>query len=152
MPRKLTQEQVIEQFKSAHADKYDYSLTEYVNNHSKVKIICKKHGVFEQRPADHKAGIGCIGCGFDATKSKQSFTQNDVIKQFYEAHGDRYDYSKVKYQNSSTPIKIICSIHGAFYQSPDGHKNGANCPQCAFANKSRGSHYTQWYAPTKLDT
>jgi hypothetical protein len=27
---------------------YDYSLVEYKNNKTKVKIICEKHGVFEQ--------------------------------------------------------------------------------------------------------
>ena len=28
--------------------KYDYSLVEYKNNKKKVKIICGKHGIFEQ--------------------------------------------------------------------------------------------------------
>lgn len=31
-----------------HGNKYDYSLVEYTNCKTKVKIICKKHGVFEQ--------------------------------------------------------------------------------------------------------
>jgi len=30
-----------------HGDRYDYSLVEYINTSTPVKIICKEHGVFE---------------------------------------------------------------------------------------------------------
>ncbi len=43
-------------------NKYDYSKTNYINNKSKVIIICSKHGVFEQRPDDHLNGHGCKFC------------------------------------------------------------------------------------------
>ena len=33
--------------KAIHGDLYDYSLVDYINNKTKVKIICSKHGVFE---------------------------------------------------------------------------------------------------------
>lgn len=46
-----------------HGTKYDYSLVDYIHSKSKVKIICKKHGVFEQRPNDHLNGSGCSFCG-----------------------------------------------------------------------------------------
>jgi hypothetical protein len=42
-----------------HFYKYDYSLVEYINNKTKVKIICKEHGIFEQTPGNHKSGHGC---------------------------------------------------------------------------------------------
>jgi hypothetical protein len=32
-----------------------------------------------------------------------------------EVHGDKYDYSKVEYVNSSTDVTIICPIHGEFH-------------------------------------
>ena len=41
---------------------YDYSLVEYKNNYTKVKIICKKHGIFEQAPNYHILGQGCPSC------------------------------------------------------------------------------------------
>ena len=34
-------------------DKYDYTLVDYKNNKTKVKIICKIHGIFEVRPDNH---------------------------------------------------------------------------------------------------
>lgn len=45
-----------------HGDKYNYSLVNYTNNNTKVKIICMKHGEFEQTPKDHLKGHGCKFC------------------------------------------------------------------------------------------
>ena len=140
MPRKLTTQQVIEQFKRAHGDLYDYSLVEYKNNRKKVSILCKEHGIFKQLPADHKSGVGCIQCGYNSTKSKRAHPQDNVIKEFKKAHGNRYDYSEVKYINSKIPVLIICKEHGAFFQKPEFHKVGHGCPQCGMqknANKKR---------------
>lgn len=48
---------------NVHGNSYDYSETIYGKNaHNKVKIICKKHGVFEQIPNSHLSGRGCIKC------------------------------------------------------------------------------------------
>ena len=43
-------------------DKYDYSLVDYTDSKTKVKIICPKHGVFEQIPSGHLNGRGCSKC------------------------------------------------------------------------------------------
>jgi hypothetical protein len=58
----ITEEKVIEQFKNKHKDSYDYSLVVYINNLTRVKIICKEHGMFEQTPQHHKRGSGCPKC------------------------------------------------------------------------------------------
>ena len=39
MPKKLTQDEFIERSQIIHDNKYDYSLVEYVNNITKVKIM-----------------------------------------------------------------------------------------------------------------
>lgn len=36
-----------------HNNFYDYSLVYYINNKTKVKIVCPVHGIFEQRPDNH---------------------------------------------------------------------------------------------------
>ena len=46
-----------------HNFKYDYSLVDYKNNKTKVKIICPIHGIFEQRPDNHLTSKGCKKCG-----------------------------------------------------------------------------------------
>jgi hypothetical protein len=45
-----------------HGDTYDYTLVDYVNNKTKVTIICPTHGEFKQRPSDHMFGCGCPIC------------------------------------------------------------------------------------------
>jgi hypothetical protein len=46
-----------------HGNKYDYSLVNYVNLRTKVKIICPIHGEFEQTPDKHFRKRGCQKCG-----------------------------------------------------------------------------------------
>ena len=48
--------------KEIHGDKYDYTNVEYINSHTKVKIICPIHGEFMQPPQEHINGQGCPKC------------------------------------------------------------------------------------------
>lgn len=49
--------------REVHGDIYDYSQAHYVNAHTKVKIICPKHGAFEQVARCHlDFGQGCPLC------------------------------------------------------------------------------------------
>lgn len=63
----MTQREFIARAEEVHDFFYDYSLVEYVTSDLKVKIICPKHGVFEQRPRGHLTGRGCIECKNDKT-------------------------------------------------------------------------------------
>lgn len=54
----------------------------------------------------------------------------DFIKNAKKIHGDRYDYSKVKYINNRTKVCIICHKHGEFLQMPHLHLCGCGCPSC----------------------
>lgn len=57
-----------------HHNLYDYSEIEYVNNITKVKIKCNKHGIFYQRPNNHLQGCGCPKCSNTISK-----TEDDII-------------------------------------------------------------------------
>jgi hypothetical protein len=57
-------------------------------------------------------------------------TQEQIIKDFQEVHGDLYDYSKVVYTGIFSKVKIICKKHGEFELIPNKHKNGRGCPEC----------------------
>jgi very-short-patch-repair endonuclease len=52
----------INESNSVHDFLYDYSKVDYINNHTKVIIICKKHGEFLQTPGSHLQGSGCPFC------------------------------------------------------------------------------------------
>ena len=51
-------EYFISKARELHGDKYDYSLVEYKNKNTKVKII-SPNGIFEQSPNNHLGGNGC---------------------------------------------------------------------------------------------
>lgn len=117
--------------KSIHGDKYDYSKVEYKNAHTKVCIICPKHGEFWQAPNSHLNGKGCFRC----VDHKQ--TLNEFIQKAKSIHGDRYDYSNVEYEHSQKYITIVCPIHGKFKQTPNSHLSNRGCPKC---NCSKGEN------------
>ena len=60
--RNKTTKEFIKESKNIHGYKYNYSLTNYINSKTKVKIICPGHGVFEQLPYDHIQMQGCPKC------------------------------------------------------------------------------------------
>ena len=45
----------IEKSKIIHLDTYDYNNINYIDNSTKVEIICKEHGSFLQKPLYHSA-------------------------------------------------------------------------------------------------
>ena len=136
MAKKYTQEEFIEKAKAIHGDKYDYSKVEYVNGRTKICIICPEHGEFWQIPNSHLMGKGCKMCGIENTVSKNSDTQKDFIEKAKAIHGDKYDYSKVKYIDSSTKVCIICQEHGEFWQRPYCHIQGQGCYKCGIKKNS----------------
>ena len=121
---------ITEEFNNIHDNTYNYSLVEYINSHTKVKIICKKHGIFEQTPSNHLKGKGCPKCYGNHKKSNTL-----IINDFNYVHNDVYDYSLVDYKNNKTKIKIICKEHGIFEQTPYSHLSGSGCPKCYGNNK-----------------
>lgn len=124
--KKLSQEEVINRFELKHKDKYDYSLVEYKNQRTKVKIICKEHGIFEMITSLHFSGQGCAECA-----GVKKHTLATFIKKAKTIHKDKYDYSIVEYLDSRTKVKIICKEHGEFEQTPFNHMQGQHCPKCA---------------------
>ena len=60
--KKLTKNEFINKCLLIHGEKYDYSMVEYNGGKTKVKIICKVHGEFMQKPNNHLSGYGCLIC------------------------------------------------------------------------------------------
>jgi len=54
-------------------------------------------------------------------------TTEDFIKKARAVHGNKYDYSKVEYVNSTTKVCIICPKHGEFLQKPAIHFQEKDC-------------------------
>lgn len=109
-----------------HGEKYNYDLSDLINNKTKVKIICYIHGIFEQTPNNHLSGSGCSKC-FNERKKSNTF---EFINKSKLIHNDLYNYESVKYLNNKTKVDIICKEHGVFKQTPIHHLNGHGCPKC----------------------
>jgi phage FluMu protein Com len=61
----------------------------------------------------------------------RKFTLEDFIIKSKVIHGDKYDYSLVNYENIDKKVEIVCSLHGSFYQTPNGHINRkSGCSKC----------------------
>jgi hypothetical protein len=132
MRKRFTTLEFIDKSKDIHGNKYDYSKVEYINQRKKVTIICPEHGEFEQLPCNHyNNGCGCPKCRAVDLHDRTKTSVDDFIKKSIEAHGDRYDYSKVEYHNNKKDVCIICSDHGEFWQTPTNHYIGKKgCPSC----------------------
>jgi hypothetical protein len=44
---------LMSQLVNLNGDRYDYSLVDYIDSKTPIKIICPEHGVFEQTPSNH---------------------------------------------------------------------------------------------------
>jgi len=139
-PNKLTLNYFLYKSNEIHGNKYDYSLVKQIeSNKSKIEIICKKHGIFNQRVSNHiNLGDGCPKC---VGVGKWS---DDVLKnEFQKVHFDKYDYSKVKFEGVKNKVIIICKDHGEFVQNIHKHIKGQGCPECKF--NSIGEEYIKFY-------
>ena len=64
-----------------------------------------------------------------------SYAQQLFIKKSKEIHGEKYDYSKVEYENNLKEVIITCPIHGDFKQLPKVHKRGSGCRDCGIIER-----------------
>ena len=125
MSKRKTTNEFINESKIVHGSKYDYSKVNYIGANTKVCIICPEHGEFWQKPISHIRGNGCPVCN-----PKKKVSVDELIKRFIDVHGNKYDYSKVKYENMGSKVCIICPEHGEFLQDPHNHLKGSGCPKC----------------------
>lgn len=110
-----------------HENRYDYSKVNYINAKTKITIICREHGEFQQTPSNHLSNYNCQKCAKNFQLDTNSFIEKAKV-----IHNDKYDYSKVNYINADTQIIIICREHGEFIQIPDFHINRkCGCPKCS---------------------
>lgn len=111
-----TTEQFIEEAKQIWGDKYDYSLTEYKGALKKLKIIYDEI-VFEQTAIQHLKGVS----------PENTLTKDNFIRKAKLKHGDKYDYSQVKFINGNTAVMI--GYKGIYYLQKPYHHLSGNCPE-----------------------
>ena len=106
----------LKKIKLKWGDKYQYQI--FYKKSDILNLTCNKHGNFNISVSDH-LNRECDKCEFEKR-----------IKTISEIHGDRYDYSNIKFiKNTNSILEIKCKIHGEFRQTYKTHlKSG--CLQC----------------------
>jgi len=129
---------------------YNYSKVNYIDNHTKVCIICPKHGEFWQSPNNHLSKKqGCPECKSEKLHKHFQKDPNVFIQQATQKHNNFYDYSKVEYQSSHIKVCIICPKHGEFWQTPASHLDGKGCPKCKMSKGER--QVEQWLIQNNIE-
>lgn len=114
-----------------HGDRYRYDEASFSSLNERLTIICKEHGEFVQRGAEHLSGHGCPACGRNATSLSRRVGWDEFLARAVKVHGDRYLYSKEGFTSVSESVRVVCRKHGEFYQYAQDHLGGGNCPRCA---------------------
>ena len=141
--RKIPKEINIKKAQNIHRNedgtpKYDYSLINQDGTNFLAKIICPKHGIFEQMFHVHLSGFGCQMCARERTNiavRKKILNKNDVIQKSIDKFGNKFSYEEFlkTYVNFTTPCLFKCNVHNiVFKTTPQEHLkcvNGA-CPKC----------------------
>lgn len=63
-----------------HGEAYDYASVDYQHSQQYVKIVCRIHGIFKQKPAVHLYGKGCYECGM-ASSAKNAYNRKPYVFQ-----------------------------------------------------------------------
>jgi hypothetical protein len=97
--RTKTKDQFIKDSIEIHGDLYDYSKVKYINNHSKVIIICKNdnHGEFLQEPSNHLNKNGCPKCCKNGYSQKAIKWLNliSITEKIYIQHAENSEEFKI---------------------------------------------------------
>jgi len=94
-------EYVKELFKEVHGYRYNYDIIDYKNATNKLKIICKKHGVFYKNSNKHLSGEGCQKCKFN-----QILHINKTVHTGW-SHSDWLKASKISINFESFKVYVI---------------------------------------------
>lgn len=119
-------------------DKYDYSMVDYKNCKTKVRIMHRETGViYEQTPVSHLNSAPEV--------RSVPLGTNHFIETSTKIHNSKYDYSLTVYESLRKKVIIICPKHGEFKQVPASHLLGMGCRRCGFdkQGKKRKSKYDQ---------
>lgn len=106
---RLNKEIFVERGNRVHSNKYDYSEVEYINQRTKVKIICPIHGVFLQTPKNHMNGQGCPLCGAEYARNYRKNGYEDFVRESNKRFNGEYAFPNIEdeYENSHSKVTVI---------------------------------------------
>jgi hypothetical protein len=144
--RNKTPSEFIELSREKFGNIFNYSKMEYKDMYSEIILICNNNHTFVTTPTKHLNNTSkgrCKECQYINNANLASYTQNEWIITASKVHSNYYNYSNVKYINSSLEIDIICPQHGLFKQKPVTHLSGSGCKLCSNIRVSQSKLLTE---------
>lgn len=115
---------------------FDYSKVNYINDRTKVCIVCPEHGEFNVTPQSFLISKhGCPNCAIENRSKLRTMPFYQFVEKANQKHNNKYIYHEDTYINTRQKTLITCPIHGDFWQSATNHLSGDNCPLCAKENR-----------------
>lgn len=97
---------------------YDYSKVDYINNKTKVNIICKEHGGFVVQPHAHLYGSGCPICSISMLQ-RDIYNFIDTICCDNKIINDRSEISPLELDIFMPDRHLAIECHGIYWHSFD---------------------------------
>jgi len=129
--QRMSVELFVQRAKEIHNGKYDYSLVEYKNAHTKVKLICANHGPFMITPNNHIYGVrgqgGKIGC--PACSNNVSYAGQEWLDSFKNPNIERevvrhINEKKFKFDGFDKTTNTVYEYFGSYWHgNPEKYKS-----------------------------
>jgi hypothetical protein len=116
--KRNTIEKVLKDFKTTHNETYDYSNMIFKSVNSKIDIICKEHGVFQQTPGKHIIGRGCPKCKYSNGEKiiMQILTDSNIKFETQKYFPDLYGHHRhLSYDFYLPDYNLLIEYDGEFH-------------------------------------
>jgi very-short-patch-repair endonuclease len=97
-------------------------LGEYLNNDTKVEMLCPSGHNFKIAPHSFKSNIGCPVCSGNCSITAMENFRKQAADRNYQVIG--------KYANNWTKIEMVCPNGHSICISSDNFIHGVNCSEC----------------------
>lgn len=119
----------INQFKEIHGGTFDYSLVEYVNQKTPVKILCEKHGIFEQTPDVHKKGHTCNRCSIEGRTTKRETISTWLKDNNFD---NSTKVSILTEEGINSKLEVVCKLGHKYSTTFNRRKAKNSCKECHY--------------------
>lgn len=128
MSIRLTNTEFIFKSMLYHGGRYDYSKLDYINELTKVTIICKDHGDYQQKPSVHYRA-GCPKCGLIKRATSRKNDVNKLISKFKPKDYRQWKIENFYIDGIDLENNIIYEFYGDFWHgNPEVYKQeDINC-------------------------
>lgn len=131
--RRLGFDVFVAKAREVYGDLYTYPSQDYLSNKHKVKILCRRHGEFWQKPNAHLEGKGCPECANDGKRARNAIikasTKDGLLDRLIQANPS-WEYDISSFNGMAKNMRAICHDHGEFFSAPNNMLRNSGCRGC----------------------